>query len=45
MTDKGLPTGVQIIGRPYDDVTVFRVGAALERMKPWLDRTDRRPNI
>jgi hypothetical protein len=26
-------------------VTVYRDGAALERMTPWLDRTDRRPNI
>ncbi|WP_053384246.1 amidase [Leucobacter celer] len=26
----GLPTGVQIVGRPYDDATVFRIGAAAE---------------
>nr|WP_237465761.1 amidase [Leucobacter luti] len=26
----GVPTGVQIVGRTYDDATVFRVGAALE---------------
>lgn len=31
----GVPTGVQIVGRPYDDVSVFEVGAALERMRPW----------
>jgi Asp-tRNA(Asn)/Glu-tRNA(Gln) amidotransferase A subunit family amidase len=37
--DNGVPTGVQIAGRSYDDVTVFRVGAALERERPW----DRRP--
>ena len=29
--DNGVPTGVQIVGRTYDDVTAFRVGAALER--------------
>jgi Asp-tRNA(Asn)/Glu-tRNA(Gln) amidotransferase A subunit family amidase len=26
-----VPTGVQIVGRTYDDDTVFHVGAALER--------------
>ena len=33
--DNGVPTGVQIAGRSYDDVTPFRVGAALERERPW----------
>jgi Asp-tRNA(Asn)/Glu-tRNA(Gln) amidotransferase A subunit family amidase len=31
----GVPTGVQIVGRPYSDVDVFRIGAALERVRPW----------
>jgi aspartyl-tRNA(Asn)/glutamyl-tRNA(Gln) amidotransferase subunit A len=31
----GVPTGVQIVARTYDDVTAFRVGAALERVRPW----------
>jgi Asp-tRNA(Asn)/Glu-tRNA(Gln) amidotransferase A subunit family amidase len=35
--DNGVPTGVQVAGRSYDDVTVFRVGAALERERPWHD--------
>jgi Asp-tRNA(Asn)/Glu-tRNA(Gln) amidotransferase A subunit family amidase len=26
----GVPTGVQVVGRPYDDVTAFRVAAAVE---------------
>lgn len=26
----GVPTGAQIVGRPYDDATVFRIGAAVE---------------
>jgi amidase/aspartyl-tRNA(Asn)/glutamyl-tRNA(Gln) amidotransferase subunit A len=26
---------VQIVARTYDDVTAFRVGAALERVRPW----------
>jgi Peptidase family M3 len=31
----GVPTGVQIVGRTFDDATVFRVGMALERARPW----------
>jgi aspartyl-tRNA(Asn)/glutamyl-tRNA(Gln) amidotransferase subunit A len=30
-----VPTGVQIVGRTYDDTTVFRLGAALEAVRPW----------
>lgn len=34
----GVPTGVQIVGRSYDDTTVFRVGAALEQeLALWTD--------
>ncbi len=33
-TDK-LPTGLQIVGRRYDDLTPLRIGAALERGLPW----------
>jgi Asp-tRNA(Asn)/Glu-tRNA(Gln) amidotransferase A subunit family amidase len=32
----GVPTGVQIVGRTYDDETVFRIGAALEAVRPAL---------
>ena len=37
-TDNGLPTSLQIVGRPLDDRTVFRLGAALERERPWAGR-------
>lgn len=34
----GVPTGVQIVGRSYDDQTVFRIGAAAEReLSLWTD--------
>ena len=42
MADCGIPTGVQIVGHPYDDATVFRVGAAVEAVRPWAAR---RPDI
>ena len=31
----GLPTAVQIVGRRFDDGTVLRIGAALQRLHPW----------
>jgi Asp-tRNA(Asn)/Glu-tRNA(Gln) amidotransferase A subunit family amidase len=43
LADNGAPTGIQIVGRTYDDVTVFRLGAALEQVRPWLDAPERRP--
>ncbi len=30
-----MPTGMQIVGRTFDDLTVFRVAAALEKARPW----------
>ncbi|MEM9557498.1 MAG: amidase [Acidobacteriota bacterium] len=44
-TDGGLPTSVQIAARPYDDAAAFRVAAALERARPWLDAPERRPKL
>ena len=35
LADNGVPTGVQIAARSYDDVTAFRVGAAVEQARPW----------
>jgi amidase len=31
----GLPTGLQLVGRTYDDVAVFRAAADYERARPW----------
>jgi aspartyl-tRNA(Asn)/glutamyl-tRNA(Gln) amidotransferase subunit A len=41
----GVPTGLSIVGKTYDDVTVFRVAAAFERVQPWLDSPERRPSL
>ena len=43
--DNGVPTGLQIVGRTFDDATTFHVGAALERERPWLDAPERRPPV
>ncbi len=44
-TSCGIPFGVQIVGQTFDDVSVFQIGAALERQYPWYDRADRRPAL
>lgn len=37
-TANGLPTGFQLIGRPFDEKTLLRVGHAYERETLWCDR-------
>jgi Asp-tRNA(Asn)/Glu-tRNA(Gln) amidotransferase A subunit family amidase len=41
----GVPTGPSIVGKTYDDVTVFRIAAAHEERLPWLDAPARRPAL
>lgn len=43
--DNGVPTGIQIVGKTYDDVSVFRAAAAFESLRPNYDTTDRRPKL
>jgi aspartyl-tRNA(Asn)/glutamyl-tRNA(Gln) amidotransferase subunit A len=33
-----LPVGLQIVGRPFDDATVLRVGHAYEQATEWHRR-------
>jgi Asp-tRNA(Asn)/Glu-tRNA(Gln) amidotransferase A subunit family amidase len=33
--DDGMPTGLQIVGRTYDDPGVFRIASAFEKTRPW----------
>ena len=37
-TDEGLPIGLQIIGRRFDDALVLRAARAFEIARPWHDR-------
>jgi amidase len=34
----GLPVGVQLIGRPADEATLFRLAAQIEQAHPWAER-------
>jgi len=38
----GVPTGLQIVGRTYDDIAVFQAAAAYEAANPWRNK---RPQI
>ena len=31
----GLPLSLQVVGRPFDEATVFRIGRAIERATGW----------
>jgi amidase len=41
----GVPTGLSIVGRTYDDVSVFRAAAAFERARPWYTTPELRPRL
>lgn len=41
-TTDGLPIGLQIVGRRFDDIGVLKAGAALEKVRPWADK---RPDV
>lgn len=34
----GVPIGLQIVGRPFDDASVFHAAAAFEKAQPWADK-------
>ncbi len=37
-TADGLPVGLQIVGRRFDDLGVLQASAAFEEMQPWADK-------
>jgi aspartyl-tRNA(Asn)/glutamyl-tRNA(Gln) amidotransferase subunit A len=37
-TRGGLPIGLQLVGRPFDEATLFRAGAAYEAATDWHSR-------
>lgn len=37
-TPAGLPVGLQIVGRRFDDLTVLQAAAAFEQARPWAGR-------
>ena len=41
----GVPIGIQIVGRTYDDVAVFRAAAAFVAARPWFADPSTRPAL
>jgi len=41
-SSRGIPTGLQVVGRTFDDLRVFQAAAAFEVARPWRQR---RPNL
>ena len=37
-SSEGLPIGMQIVGKRYDEKTVLRVSKAFEEIAPWQDK-------
>jgi aspartyl-tRNA(Asn)/glutamyl-tRNA(Gln) amidotransferase subunit A len=37
-TAEGLPVGLQVVGRRFDDLSVLQAAAAFEQTQPWADR-------
>ena len=35
LSKEGLPIGLQVIGRRYEDMNVYRIAYALEKLNPW----------
>ncbi|MCT7656901.1 amidase [Mycobacterium deserti] len=36
--NSGVPTSIQLVGRPFDEATLLSLSAQLERTRPWRDR-------
>jgi amidase len=45
LSKDGVPTGLAVVGKTYDDVTAFRVAAAHEARLPWLTADGPRPSL
>jgi amidase len=39
---KGVPTSIQLVGRPFDEATLISLGAQIEQARPWANR---RPSV
>ena len=45
MASNGMPTGIQIVGKTFDEVTVFRASTALETARPQFSHPSTPPTL
>ena len=38
LDEDGVPTSIQIVGRPFDEATLLSLGAQIEKARPWAQR-------
>jgi amidase len=38
LDNKGVPTSIQIVARPFDEATLLSLGAQIEQARPWAQR-------
>jgi amidase len=38
LDEDGVPTAIQIVGRPFDEATLLALGAQIEKARPWAQR-------
>jgi amidase len=38
LDDDGLPTSIQLVGKPFDEATLISLSAQIEHARPWADR-------
>ncbi len=38
LDDAGIPTSIQLVGRPFDEATLLSLGAQIEGARPWAGR-------
>jgi aspartyl-tRNA(Asn)/glutamyl-tRNA(Gln) amidotransferase subunit A len=43
-TKSGLPVGMQLIGRSFDEATLLTIGAAFQRVTDYHDRVPKLPS-
>ena len=45
LANNGVPTGVQIVGKPFEDIAVFQAGYNIEQLEPWFKTNKFKPNL
>ena len=45
LSNNNIPTGIQIVGKPYEDIAVFQAGYNLEQLDPWYQSNKYKPNL
>jgi amidase len=38
LDEDGVPTSIQLVGRPFDEATLLSLGAQIEKARPWAQR-------